>query len=255
MASRWNVQKRGTMSLAFGELVSLARSCELTEDDLVKADWDLEWRPAHSVVGLFHHVRRTELEQCVEPSAASPSANESTDFSACRFPIDELAADLLLETAGESEAVPTAAPRWMQRYRDVSEQRAALASHASLNRAADPSSIQIFVDAAIQSQDRRTTLHDRMSRWVGRWKRLREFSRSPIAIRMTCGILLALLVCVTVASWSRQAALRFPKPGLPDGFLVPLLGDCTPREFLIVLIDLAVLSVIVGYLSAKRLET
>ena len=66
MASRWVVSQRGAETLAFGELVALARSGGLSEDDLVKAEWDTEWRPAHTVVGLFYRVRRSEVESVAE---------------------------------------------------------------------------------------------------------------------------------------------------------------------------------------------
>ncbi len=60
MASRWLVNSREGSWFTFGELVTLARSGELSQDHLVKAEWDPDWRPAHSVVGLFYRAKRSE---------------------------------------------------------------------------------------------------------------------------------------------------------------------------------------------------
>ncbi len=250
MASRWFVHDRGEESLAFGELVALARSGSLAEEDLVKADWEPEWRPAHTVVGLFYRVRRAERETVVEAQAATPPQ----DGSESAFSFDDLAADLSLESADESVPAPTADPRWMQRYREVSEQRAAEAALATPVQAEGPSSMQLLADAAVAAQERRSAFRDRMTLWQDRWNRAREFVGSPVVFRLASAVFVATLVSVGLASWSRQAALRFPKPGMPDRYVVPGVGDCTPKEFSVVLVELALATAVLGYLGAKQVE-
>ena len=250
MASRWFVHDRGEESLAFGELVALARSGSLAEEDLVKADWEPEWRPAHTVVGLFYRVRRAERETVVETQAATPPQ----DNSESGFSFDDLAADLSLESADESVPAPTADPRWMQRYREVSEQRAAEAALATPVQAEGPSSMQLLADAAVAAQERRSAFRDRMTLWQDRWNRAREFVGSPVVFRLASAVFVATLVSVGLASWSRQAALRFPKPGMPDRYVVPGVGDCTPKEFSVVLVELALATAVLGYLGAKQVE-
>ncbi len=249
MASRWIVNKRGESSLAFRELVGLARCGELTEDDLVKAEWEPDWRPAHSVVGLFYRVRRAELEPMVE----LPAVRESSAFEAeTAFSLDELTADFPLERVGESAPTVVSDPGWMQRYREVVDQRVARASTQPLTPF--PTSMQLLADAAVQACEQRATPRDRWHSWQNRWHRFWEFVGSPWMFRMVSAVMVSAIVCFSVAAWSRQSALRFPKPGMPDRYLVPVLGDCTPREFAVVLLDLALVSAVLGYWAASRVE-
>ena len=253
MASRWLIHHRGETTLAFGELVGLARSGDLSEEDLVKADWEPEWRPAHTVVGLFYRVRRAAYEPVVvsRSSTAPPQLDSESTFS-----FDDLAAVLPLEEADESVQAPTADPRWMQRYRDVTEQRAAEAALA-VQEAPEMgvSSMQLLADAAVAAQERRSAFRERMGRWQERWNRGRAFAGSPVVFRFASAVFVAVLVSVSLASWSRQTALRFPKSGMPDRYVVPGLGDLTPKEFSVVLVELALASAVLGYLGAKRVET
>ncbi len=254
MASRWIVNKHSDTSLAFSELVSLARSGELTEDDLVKADWEPEWRPAHTVVGLFYRVRRTEREIVDEHPAEFNSAEQSSLISECAFSFDDLAADMTLEVASETDQPPPADPRWMQRYREVTEQRVAAAAAATLEPLENQTSIRLLADAAVAAQDRRSAFRDHLFRWQKRWARFREAAGSPFVFRLASAVFVAVLFSMSFASWSKQTALRFPKPGMPDRYVVPGLGDCTPREFRVVLIELAIVAAALGYQGAKRVE-
>ncbi len=251
MASRWLVHKRGDESLAFGEMVSLARGGDLSEEDLVKADWEPEWRPAHTVVGLFYRVRRATYEPAVESrsSTAPPQLDSESAFS-----FDDLAVDLSLEAADDSVPAPTADPRWMQRYREVTEQRIAEAELTASAPEMGASSMQLLADAAVAAQERRWAFRDQMYRWQDRWNRGRQFAGSPWVFRLACAVFVAVLVSVSLASWSRQTALRFPKPGMPDRYVVPGLGDLTPKEFRVVLVELALATAVLGYLGAKRVE-
>lgn len=254
MASRWIVYKHGEATLAFGEMVALARAGEINEEDLVKADWEPEWRPAHTVVGLFYRVRRTESDLVTESCSTGAPPSGSLNRPETGFSFDDLSAELCLESAGELEQSPTADPRWMQRYREVTEQRAEEAAHSASATLSETSSIRVLVDEVVAAQERRTAFRERLFRWQGRWNRGRKFVGSPIVFRVACGLFVAVLVSLSLATWSRQTALRFPKPGMPDRYVVPGLGDCTPKEFGVVLVELAMASAVVGYLGAKRIE-
>ena len=254
MASRWIVYKQREASLAFGDLVGLARAGDLDEEDLVKADWEPDWRPAHTVVGLFYRVRRALTESVTEPQSTGAQPTDPLSNPEPGFSFDEIAVDLCLEAARESEQTPTADPRWMQRYREVAEQRAGEA--ALFTPAAPPgaSSIRLLADEAVAAQERRTALQEQLHRWQGRWNRGREFAGSPVVFRVACAVFVAVLVSLSLATWSRQTAMRFPKPGMPDRYVVPGLGDCTPKEFGVVLVELALASAALGYFGAKRIE-
>jgi hypothetical protein len=254
MASRWLIHKRGDESLAFGELVGLARSGNLSEEDLVKADWEPEWRPAHTVVGLFYRVRRAAFETVGESRSSGEASTPLQSSSESAFSFDDLAVDLALETADDSISAPTADPRWMQRYREVTEQRVAETADSPIAPEIGASSMRLLAEAAVAAQERRWAFRDRLGRWQDRWNRVRVFAGSPLVFRLACAVFVAVLVSVSLASWSRQAALRFPKPGMPDRYVVPGVGDCTPKEFSVVLGELALASAVLGYLGAKRVE-
>lgn len=252
MASRWIVNQQSDKSLAFGELVRLARSGDLHEDDLVKADWEPDWRPAHTVVGLFYRVRRTEREPVID----SPAEFISTEVPslATEFSFEDLAAELPLESASEYDPPPAADPQWMQRYREVSVKRAAEAALTTSVPSEHQPSMRLLADAVVAAQERRSALRDHMFRWQQRWTRFREVASSAVVFRLAAAMLVAVLFSVTLATWSRQAALRFPKHGMPDRYVVPVLGDCTPGEFSVVLVEFTVAAAVLGYLGAKRIE-
>ncbi len=259
MASRWIVYKQGEASLAFGEMVALARAGQLDEEDLVKADWEPEWRPAHTVVGLFYRVRRTETDRLTVPAPTGASSTEaSPSASLCSsetaFSWDDISAELHLEAAGEWEQSPTADPHWMQRYREVTEQRASAAAQLAPVALPETSPIHVLVDEVVAAQERRAAFRARLFHWQGRWDRGRKLASSPVVFRVACAAFVAVIVCLSLATWSRQTALRFPQPGRPDRYVVPGLGDCTPKEFGVVLAELALASAVVGYLGAKRIE-
>jgi hypothetical protein len=254
MASRWILYKQEGTTLAFGELVALAREGEINEEDLVKADWEPEWRPAHTVVGLFYRVRRIQTESVAESPLTGAPLSDSLTSPETGFSFDDIAADLCLETAGASEQTPPADPRWMQRYREVTEQRAGEVALPLPDAMPGISSVRLLADEAVAAQERRTALQEQLHRWQGRWNRSREFAGSPVVFRVACAVFVAVLVSLSLATWSRQTAMRFPKPGMPDRYVVPGLGDCTPKEFGVVLVELALASAVAGYFGAKRIE-
>ena len=254
MASRWIVYKQGEATLAFGEMVALARAGEIEEEDLVKADWEPEWRPAHTVVGLFYRVRRAVTESVVESQSTGALQSDSLSSPETGFSFEDLAANLCLEAAEASEQTPTADPRWMQRYREVTEQRAGEVALPLPDAIPGTSSVRLLADEAVAAQERRTAWREQLDRWQGRWSRGREFASSPVVFRVACALFVAVVVSLSLASWSRQTAMRFPKPGMPDRYVVPGLGDCTPKEFGVVLVELALASAVVGYFGAKRIE-
>jgi hypothetical protein len=254
MASRWFVNKCGGTTLAFRELVELARNGGLSEDDLVKADWQPEWQRAGAVIGLFHYARRTEPEPEITPAScdlqALPVSSSATNDSAFLF--DELTAELPLEAVDETEPVPVADPKWMQRYRQVTEERALRTmSPATAN---EPSDMAILADAAVRACENHSADRNRSLVLRHRWNRFQEFIRSPFLFRLVAGVLIALLVSSVLADRARQAALRFPKPGMPERYLVPVIGECNPSEFAFVLFDVAIVAAVLGYWGAKRVE-
>ena len=210
MASRWIVSKQGTQKLAFSELVELARQGKLVEHDLVKADWEPEWRPASTVVGLF---QRAQLAQHAEDE-----------------PVTEIG------YGGGS--LKLGQPR--------------VQTGVARETSSRPTSGQLRADAVVLAADRKAS--DRVQRHYSQSGEP-DPAKTPLVFRFVCAIVLPIMICVALAAWSRQAALRFPKPGMPDRYVVPVLGDCSPIEFSVVLFDLAIVLAVIGYAAAKRIET
>ncbi len=70
MATQWYYKAFGQElgPLPFRELTRMVRAGELTEEDLVRAIHEREWRRADTVVGLFHMARRESFAEVEDPA-------------------------------------------------------------------------------------------------------------------------------------------------------------------------------------------
>lgn len=249
MASRWLVNNRGNSLLTFGELVSLARCGDLHQDDLVKAEWEPDWRPAHTVVGLFYRAKRDEIQVASEPELVSQL---KTHLAESAFRIDELEAAQELQSADETESLSATEPGWQKRLREVQEARAQDTGFENLPESAS-SSIQLLIEAAM-APAKVSRWSQRWDRWCSRWSRLHDWLNTTAALRLVSGFVIAVFVGWGLFHYSRQTALRFPRPDMPDRFVLPVFGDCTPGEFLFVLIDMVIVSMFLIYFGGQALE-
>ena len=63
MATAWHYQSTTASDgpVSFQALVQLVRNGDLTTGDLVREEWNDDWRPAALAVGLFHMAGREDL--------------------------------------------------------------------------------------------------------------------------------------------------------------------------------------------------
>lgn len=250
MASRWVVSNRGSTSLSFAELVQLARRGELSENDLIKAEWEPDWRPAHSVVGLFYRARRPEQTPHAAPEHSSRARIRSEDAG---FSLDDLETLQPLESVDELTEFSGFESGWQKRLREVQQQRLTEEQASGAPDSVAPGSMKVLIDAAMTTP-RTPYWSQRIETWRNRASYIYEWLNSPAALRLVFGLLAAAFSVWGVAHHAHQAALRFPRHDMPERFVVPILGDCTRGEFLFVLVDIALASMALIYFSGVALE-
>ena len=245
MGSRWVVNQRESTWFSFGELVLLARSGELQPDDLVKADWELEWHPARTVVGLFYRAKQTEPSQPTEPE---PARSEDAGIS-----IHDLEASQDLqpaESAADSVPVNTG---WQKRLREVQEAKSVDVSVDS-STASNSESMQRLIAETLVAKAEPSRWARRFDRWKAVGASLYEWLHSTTAIRLVGGSIVAVLAGWAFYHSARQTALRFPREDMPDRLVVPFAGDCTPGEFAFLLCDLVIGLMLLVYFGGSVIE-
>lgn len=249
MASRWLVNRREGAWFTFGELVMLARSGELSQDHLVKAEWEPDWRPAHTVVGLFYRAKRSEATVTADAEQASPLALPDTDVG---FRIDDLEAAQELQSAEELESSNLAG--WQKRLYEVQESRSRDSVLDESAPAQDVSkTMQLLVDAAMPRK-RVLPWQQRVERWRSIWNGFYEWLNTTAALRLVAGAVVTAFLGWGFFYYSRLSALRFPRPDMPDRFIVPILGDCTPAEFYFILAEFVILCMSLIYFGGMSIE-
>lgn len=247
MASRWLVNNREDTWLTFRELVDLARSGELSQDNLVKAEWEPEWRPAHTVVGLFYRAKRSETTVTAETSEPPPPALQDTDPG---FRIEDLEAAQELQAAGE--IANSELSGWQKRLREVQESRTPETSPEKPSSSAS-NAMQLLFEAAMPRRQV-SRWQQSFERWQARWNTFYEWLNTTAALRLIGGAVFSALLSWGLFNYARQAALRFPRADMPDRFVVPLLGDCTPIEFYFILAEFVILLMTLIYFGGMWLE-
>lgn len=249
MASRWLVNSREGAWFTFGELVMLARSGELSQDHLVKAEWEPDWRPAHTVVGLFYRAKRSEATVTADTEQAWPLAVPDSDAG---FRIDDLEATQELQSAEEIETSNLAG--WQKRLHEVQESRSrdsAIDERAPAQNASN--AMQMLFEAAMPRK-RVSLWQQRVERWRSIWNGFYEWLNTTAALRLVAGAVVTAFISWGFFYYSRLSALRFPRPDMPDRFIVPILGDCTPAEFYFILAEFVILSMSLIYFGGRSIE-
>ncbi|WP_417850787.1 DUF4339 domain-containing protein [Thalassoglobus sp.] len=224
--------------IAFRELVMHVREKRLSTDDLVKADWDSQWVPAATVVGLFHMAGRDDVLAIWEAEQREKQASIA-----------------VVETNEDStEAVPPEIGRFpripgnLNRSPilnnleddpddfDLTREIANVAAEALSERSFKPKSLRRKIADASHSFFSNAVLY----RWF----------------RFGSAIVSANLAGILIVNWSIANMQRFPKPGqsqtFPDEF--PFWGECTPILFITLLVDTMLLTGFLGYWAARGVE-
>ncbi|RLS57605.1 MAG: DUF4339 domain-containing protein [Planctomycetota bacterium] len=256
MASFWFSQKNESSGpLAFRELVEWARSGRLHEDDLVRAEWESEWRPARSVVGLFYSARRSVSERTITVTSRETSPRDSLTEKQVVEPSSS-ATEITRAPRDSSETVLEPSPsRWQERIHQVRDgQHSPPPFSTAPPRTPPRDQVRVLVDAAFANQQARQLRTNASSRWLSRIRAGIDRLRSPRVFRLACAGVLASAVCLLTIHWGRINATRFPRAAAREEYLLPLIGYCSRFELGIVLVDLAVPVAILGYFAAKRIE-
>ena len=223
MASRWIVCKQGDSLLRFGELVALARSGEVTEEDLVKAEWENEWRPAHTVVGLFYSVRREAASAPLEMPAGSASPCDS-QTSSHDFSFDDLDHELLQDA--EAPASEVTEVGWQRRIRELATFQSTTEQEVKSH---ETSEVRLLVEAALMEADT-TAATSRSDRFLQTVERAWSAIWSMTTLWLGAGLVLAGMICWAVLTYSRMSAYRFPKAGYTSGYVLPIFGNLTAGD-------------------------
>lgn len=233
----------------FQELVRLVRMGMLSTDDLVKADWELEWHPAAEVVGLFHMAGRTDVFEKWEAERKSRArAVGDLDLEELLSHPDSAARDELTDSQR----------RWMELH---SQEQALAAAKGrerqeKLKEARTQRSIHDTITAAEAAFDQRAA-----TRRPGRIQQWRSVLFSSPAVhrifRWGMAILAANLVAFGLLTWSETEAQRFPKRGTAavQQQFFPYWGQCSTWEYLFLLADAMILAGLAGYGAARALES
>lgn len=242
MATQWHYQRDGEFRgpVGFNDLVLLVRTESLSADDLVREDWNTEWRPAALAVGLFHMAGRQDLFDRWEAEQAEKRR---------------------LEEAARAAAEEENEPSWQKRLREVEAEHAALAAELEAERQAELAAnatrteIDATLAAALDELDARERALEptRLERLFGR-------AGSPavlhVVFRGAMALTAANAVAKVILDWSQTELQRFPdRQRLESGIRVfPGWGECDPELYYFLLCDATLLAGVVAFLLARLLE-
>ncbi len=239
MATQWRYRRDGVElgPVAFHDLVHLVRGESLSPDDLVREDWNEEWRPAALAIGLFHMAGRQDLVDRWE--AEQETLRLAAEAAAARArgePSDELTA--------EDE------PAWQRRLREVAAEQAA-GRAASVTR----TEIDETLAAALREVEDRER-ETRASLWTLWLRRCTGPAALHRVFRWGLTLLVAHAAAGAILVWSQQQAQRYPdRRRLAEGVRpFPLWGDCDADLFYFLLLDAMALAGLAAYGFARVLE-
>ena len=252
MATRWHYQRfdAPTAPVAFDELVRLVRDGQLGTEDLVREEWNPEWRPAALAVGLFHMAGRQDLfDQW-----------EAARIEAARLAQEEREAAIRRPEEGSSGDPDE--PLWARRLRQLeAERQAGLAEDAQLlAEELAGQAVRIEFDEALQAalvdlEAREAALNPtRLQRWAGRFITPRALHS---LFRWSLTIAIPAVVAWQIVDWSALQKQRYPDRRAETSAqrLFPFWGRCEQEMYYFLLADTALLAGVVSYGAARILES
>lgn len=257
MPTGWYWQEDGIEQgpISFQELVSLVREVKLDELDLVRPEYAREWQPAYRIVGLYHMAGRVAREPVPEStlpdSTGYADAIESNEVDETLTDASGQDLDTWLQQSSLEDATTAGPGTKLSRIADAYQMDAEAAREMFSK---DESAIQAAINAASEHLDRRKPVRS-VLRWASYLKPsdsvLRQF------FRIAMGIMLGSVVIIGIHHWSQTELQRYPDPQLMQAQiqLFPFWGPATGWEYWFLLIDTGLIAGLVGYITAKLVET
>lgn len=252
MATQWLYQARGEKlgPVGFDELVRLVRAEQVGADDLVREEWNSEWRPAALAVGLFHMAGRQDLVDKWEAEQEEQRRRE-----------EEARAAETAARGAELDFDPDE-PAWMRRLREVEAQRRAEEAEQrdAMQEELLASRLSIEIDEATAAalaefEAREKALEPTwLARWMGGWA-------SPATLHRVFrwGMTLAVpnLAAAAILNWSEVEAQRYPtrSSAAVATRTFPVWGPCEPTMYFFLLFDAMLFVGVAAYLAARILES
>ncbi|MFV0442774.1 MAG: GYF domain-containing protein [Planctomycetaceae bacterium] len=247
MATLWHCRrlKSDLGPVGFHDLVKLVRAEQLAADDLVREEWNSEWRPAALAVGLFHMAGRQDLVDKWEAEQEELRRQEET----ARLAAEGAAAE-------ENEAA------WQKRLREVEAEREALEAAEREEReaelAANATSTEIdetLAAALAEIEEREKALQP--TRWQRLWGAFANPETARLAFRWLPTLAVPNLIAWQILQWSEVEAQRFPdRQSLSSGMRnFPVWGECDSGMYFFLLFDVMLVGGIAAYCIARILES
>ncbi|MFV0445930.1 MAG: GYF domain-containing protein [Planctomycetaceae bacterium] len=247
MATLWHCRRLNTElgPVGFHEMVKLVRAEQLSADDLVREEWNPEWRPAASAVGLFHMAGRQDLVDKWESEQEELRRQEE----AARL-------------AAEATATEDDEPAWQKRLRDVEAERVALEGEQRAEREAElaANATRTEIDetlaaALAEIEEREKALQP--SRWQRLWGAFANPETASLAFRWLPTLAVPNLIAWQILQWSEVEAQRFPdRQSLSTGMRhFPVWSECDSGMYFFLLFDVMIVGGIAAYCIARILES
>jgi hypothetical protein len=258
MATRWHYQRLNVElgPVGFDELVRLVRAEGLGADDLVREEWNSEWRPAALAVGLFHMAGRQDLFDKWEAEQEERRRAEEEARQA------EEAARGAAEARGEGIDFDPDEPAWMRRLREVEAQRRAQEVDERAAREEELLATKLSIDideataAALAELEAReqAVQPTRLARWVGRFASPATLHR---VFRWGLTLVVPNVAAAAILSWSEVEAQRYPSraAAAAETRVFPIWGACDQQMYYFLLFDTMLFVGVAAYLVARLLES
>lgn len=252
MATRWHYQRLDLPAgpVPFDDLVRFVRDGELGADDLVREEWNPEWRPAALAVGLFHMAGRQDLFDQWE--AARLEAER-------RAQAEREAAD---RADGDESTADPDEPSWMRRLRQLEAERRAQrdADEESQAAALAEQTVRIEIDETLQAALTELEARD-AERHPSRWQRWTRRIIAPrtlhLLFRWTLTIAIPGVVAWQILDWSALQNQRYPERRTEAAArrAFPFWGLCDQELYYFLLADTMLATGVVSYGAARILES
>lgn len=239
-------QERGPVS--FRELVKMVRDEVLFVDDPVRADWEKEWHPAATVVGLFHMAGREDVLAKWEAERRKAEQQRIAAESRSDVGVDDLEAMLQM---AEQVAEQTWTDPSLQDLNDPESRARWRAEKAEREQQAATSGISDVISEAVAESELKDSQREKNRLWAD------LFSQQSLkfVLRLGCGFAVANLVAWGIMNWTHQEQMRYPDRRSKVEHVFPFYGSCSPGEYYFLMFDAMIFGGFVGYGGALVLES
>jgi hypothetical protein len=223
-------------------LVQFVRAEQLAADDLVREEWNPEWRPAALAVGLFHMAGRQDLFDRWEAEQAELRRQEEEARAAAA-------------AGGEDE------PSWQKRLREVEAEHAALLAAERAEREAElaANATRTEIDETLAAALEEIEARDREfepTRLQRLWRTVANPETAHVMFRWLPTLVVPNVLAWWILAWSEVEAQRFPdRSTLASGLRqFPGWGPCDSGMYFFLLFDAMLVGGIAAHCIARILE-